>query len=119
MLPDGFKWGSIYGPAGPAPMDALYCGLQCVARLDERVGGGWVATLNLPGGRWRIRACASRESGQAGVEAWARRHQVELAAWAEREYLRYQARCCWNGPSAGEARRRLEAMGESVEGVSR
>ena len=49
MLPDGFRWQSIYGPGGHADTNALAYLNFTVARLDQKVDGTWYATLYHPG----------------------------------------------------------------------
>jgi hypothetical protein len=113
MLPDGFRWSSLCGVTGPGRDDALYCGIHQVARMDERVDGGWNARLFYPNGQESFRRCTSRDAGRAGCEAWAARHEQELRDWAELERLRHLARSRWAGKSSTEARRRLTEMGEA------
>lgn len=108
MLPDGFRWQSIYGPAGPEPRDALACLGTEVARIDARIDGGWVATLRYADGHSVIRRCSSYEAGRAGCEAWAGRHQEELRVYARRRDLKWLANQTWRGTDAVAARRQLE-----------
>lgn len=80
MLPDGFQWVRRYEHAPPGEV-ALMCDGWYAAHLTRKVSGEWYAVLHLssePLGAYRIRDCASRESGLAGVKAWACRHEAKL-----------------------------------------
>lgn len=79
MLPDGFEW----IPRWQYGDDELTLAVDDwhAASLMRKVTGEWYALLHLtavPLGPYRMRACASRESGIAGIEAWARRHEAGL-----------------------------------------
>jgi len=90
MLPDGFRWQSIYGTGGARDADALAYKGDEVARMSEKVGGGWAALLRYPNGRDVHRTCSSYEAGKAGIVAWAKRHEAALVARCEvreREWL--------------------------------
>src|SRR5690606_33157725 len=79
MLPDGFEWVQRWQYA--ADELALTIDGWHAASLMQKVTGEWYALLYLSGeplGPFRTRACASRESGIAGIEAWARRHEAKL-----------------------------------------
>lgn len=90
MLPDGFRWQSIYGTGSARDSGALACKGYEVARMSEKVGGGWAALLRYPNGRDVHRTCSSYETGKAGIVAWAKRHEAALVARCEareREWL--------------------------------
>lgn len=70
-------------------------GITEVARLMERVGGGWYVRLDMhiAGDRLVLRNCRSYETGKAGVELWAARHEARIRAEIEASraaYLRTQ-----------------------------
>lgn len=79
MLPEGFEWRNRY--QYDTQCTALYLGGKQVAMMLERVDGTWFARLE---GHWPITAptvtrdCRSLESGKAGIEAWAVRHEARL-----------------------------------------
>ena len=75
MLPEGFEWWSIYGPGGAGDTNALAYRMHPLARLNEKVVGGWIATLRYPEGRSVTRQCTSYAAGRAGIEAWADKHR--------------------------------------------
>ena len=85
MLPDGFQW----IPRGQYAQDelALVVNGRHVAMLMRKVDGvAWVARLDAHQSITSavvMRPCASRESGMAGIEAWANRHQDTLMAGRE------------------------------------
>lgn len=79
MLPPDFHWYSRqHGDDGELE---LRCGGRVVAMLMRRVDGSWYAMLdahrdiNAP---LVMRACTTRDSGRAGIEAWAMRHSTRL-----------------------------------------
>lgn len=109
MLPDGFAWQSIFGPAGSGPEDALAYRRFEVARVTDKVGGGWLALLHYPDGRRVTRDCTSYEAGRAGCEAWAIRHQAALMARIDRRCLEWLASQTWRGEASARARRALDA----------
>lgn len=82
MLPDGFQW----VPRGQYAEDelALLCNGRHVAMLMKMVDGKrWIARLDAHQPITSdvvMRPCTSRESGMAGIEAWAGRHQETLRA---------------------------------------
>ena len=80
MLPADFQW----IPRGQYAGDelALTVGGRWVAQLMKKVNGDWYALLRVgPGLRDDLfRDCESRESGIAGVEAWACRNEEALRA---------------------------------------
>ena len=108
MLPDGFRWQSIFGAASQGPPHALACRSHEVARLSERIGGGWNAILRYPDGRMVTRPCSSLEAGRAGCEAWAQRHRAALIAQADRKELEWLARQTWRGSDGAAARKQLD-----------
>lgn len=69
----GFKWESIYGAASVGDSNALAYKGDEVARMSDKVGGGWLALLRFPDGRTVHRECSSYVAGRAGIEAWAER----------------------------------------------
>jgi len=83
--PEGFKWQSTYGPGGADDTNAFAYQMHQVVRLDEKISGGWIATLHRPDGRSASRNCTSYASGRAGIEACADRHQEALIADTERK----------------------------------
>ena len=91
MLTSGFKWRSIYGAASAGDSNALaYNGTE-VARMSDKVGGGWLALLRYPDGRTVHRECTNYAAGRAGIEAWAERHQDALIAHCEERDRRLAA----------------------------
>lgn len=84
MLPDGFHWTQAYQhQEGPPRLLAL--GARGVARMEQRVdNGAWYILLDyhLPYDRRpkQSRACTTFESGHAGAEMWAVRHEARLRA---------------------------------------
>lgn len=81
MLPADFQW----IPRGQYAGDelALTVGGRWVAQLMTRANGkDWYALLKIGPGLMddQFRDCESRESGIAGVEAWATRNQDALRA---------------------------------------
>ena len=101
------QWLPITGLAGHGPRNALYVGGTEVARLDERIGGGWMATLRPPGHSHVIKRCTDQATGRAGCEAWARRHIAALEAYDERRHLAWLARQTWRGLDSRLAQQRL------------
>ncbi|WP_396615491.1 hypothetical protein ACHZ97_14560 [Lysobacter soli] len=77
-----FEWGYLTTAVTDQPKTVYRLKGKEVARLSRHVDGHWIATLDqhLPWERRRDRDCRSFESGQAGIEAWARRHADRLAA---------------------------------------
>lgn len=77
---DSFTWrNSIQGSTGP--VDMLLLDGKEVARLHQNVRTlAWFAALDthLEVYPQRRRDCTSYESGKAGVEMWARRHEARL-----------------------------------------
>lgn len=81
MLPDGFQWVPRYQYAEHEL--ALKLDHRTVAQLMQRMGGSWYAQLDCQrpiGAPMRMRDCQSRETGIAGIEAWACRHEARLRA---------------------------------------
>jgi len=95
MLPIGFKWQSIFGAGGHGDANALAYLHYPVARLDEKVGGGWIAALYYPNGLTVTRQCTSYAAGRAGCEAWAERHQAELIATCQARHDAWVAKQTW------------------------
>jgi hypothetical protein len=94
------SWHHI-GPYNPdyPPTSLRYGGME-VARLDERVNATWFASLYryLPyEQRPKPRDCRSYETGKAGCEEWARRHEAEIAAELERSRQAMAERQHWLG----------------------
>lgn len=80
MLPEGFKWipRGQYAPDEPAlTLDGHY-----VAMLMRKADGvTWCARLDCQQSITAavvMRDCSSFETGKAGIEAWARKHEVRL-----------------------------------------
>ncbi len=85
MLPEGFEWIPRHQYANGEL--ALVLGRMTVAQLLQRIDGSWMARLcpyAEPMSPWIQRSCRSFESGKAGAEAWARRHETALRAEAAR-----------------------------------
>ncbi len=102
------RWCSIYGPGSArGGANALYLGSLEVARMIDRMGGGWFARLHYPGRESILRDCTDEASGRRGCEAWAHRHRAELEAQAERTHLEWVSRQTWRGQDALEAGERL------------
>ena len=97
MLPEGFKGQSIYGLGGAVDANAFAYLMRQVARLDEKIGGGWIASLYYPDGRRVTRDCTTYAAGRAGIEAWADRNQAVLIAEAERHHAEWAAKQAWRG----------------------
>jgi hypothetical protein len=80
VLPEGFRWEKRQQYSTVA--DALSLDGEHVAILLDKVGGGWVARLEVqkPGidSPLLIRQCTSYEAGKRGCEMWAIRHQARL-----------------------------------------
>ena len=112
MLPDGFAWQCITGTAGHGRPDALAFRQYEVARVTDRIDGGWLALLHYPDGRRVVRHCTSYEAGRAGCEAWAARHEAALRARIERKQLEWLACQTWRGEDSVQARRQLEARND-------
>lgn len=85
-----FEWGPLFSWSEYRAVYRLR-GTE-VARLTERVGGGWTAIVNQHRPSFdpcRVkRDCNSFETGKAGVEEWARRHAERL----EREVTDIESR---------------------------
>lgn len=94
-----FKWVRVTAGLDGPPTSLQVLGYE-VARLSQRVDGAWLATIarNLPDGREGTRVCSSFESGRAGCETWARRHEAALLAWAERRHGEWVEGQRWRGP---------------------
>jgi len=79
-IPGMFEWGPLFSWSERRTVYRLR-GTE-IARLTEKVGGGWSAIVNQhrPGGDpiRCSRDCRSFETGKAGVEEWARRHAARL-----------------------------------------
>lgn len=85
-------------------LDSLQCDGCEVARLMERITGGWFAVLRYPSGKQAHRDCTSFESGKAGCERWAMRHLGALQAVSRRRRLEQIARQPWRGDDSFRAR---------------
>src|SRR5688500_2751413 len=109
MVPKGFSWQSITGMAGHGPRDALTYRRCEVARVTDRIDGGWLALLHYPDGRRVVRHCTSYEAGRAGCAVWALRHEAALRAHIDRRLLEWLAHQTWRGEDAARARCQLEA----------
>lgn len=96
MLPDGFKWAKVAD--FECQLTAIYVNELAVSRLVKRIDDSWFVNLDYhlppPGGAvlHPMRNCRSYETGRAGCEEWARRHEarlrVETAAIALRKWGR-------------------------------
>ena len=83
MLPEGFEWRHVLRQE--SGIHGVYLGQREVARLSQRADGQWQALLRPHAelfSPYVVRDCASFASGEAGVEAWVRRHEVHLRATA-------------------------------------
>ena len=81
MLPEGFKWTERYQYAKDEL--ALKLDDREVAVLMRTIDGHWFAYLERqrPGMAPQVkRDCRSRETGIAGIELWACRHEARLRA---------------------------------------
>ena len=96
-----FAWHHA-GSFHSGPPTVLKYGLQECARLHERVGGTWFCTLrtHLPHERHVHRECRTYETGKAGCEEWARRHEAEIAEVFRKSTEESRARQTYlgNGP---------------------
>lgn len=73
-------------------------GITEVARLMERVGGGWYVRLDMHlAGSMRYRDCRSYETGKAGVELWAARHEARIRAEIEAGRAAWLRTQTWRG----------------------
>lgn len=82
MLPTGFNWTHVL-QWDTGPVDCLRLGGSEVARLSRRVNDQvWLAYLNqhwpYEDRRNHKRVCHSYETGKAGIELWAARHEARL-----------------------------------------
>lgn len=90
------KWvrlqAGLYGP--PTSLQAH--GYE-VARLGRCADGRWQAITrrNLPHELQHKHVCQSYESGKAGCEAWARRHEDALLAWGLAKHQAWVAEQRW------------------------
>jgi len=84
MLPDGFKWDRTAD--FESAQTAIYVNGMVVSHLVERIDGTWYVKLDchlpMPAGciLRPSRNCQSYESGRAGCEIWAARHEARLRA---------------------------------------
>jgi hypothetical protein len=111
------RWHAISGPAGLGPKDALYVGGTEVARVTERLSGGWLAILRYPNREPVTRPCTSYSAGRAGCEAWSRRHGEALERHAERRHLEWLATQMWRGDACSDARLRLAELEANSPGI--
>ena len=84
MLPAGFQWVKAHQYEVGPPTSLMLDGVG-MARMLQRVDGSWFARLDCHKpitAPLRTRDCASFESGVAGCEAWACRHEERLRAIA-------------------------------------
>lgn len=99
-----FAWHHV-GSFHCGPLTSLKYGQMEVARLHERVDGTWFCTLrqHLPYEQRVNRDCRSYETGKAGCEEWARRHEAEIAEADRLSTQRSRDRQHWLGhaPSRG------------------
>ncbi|WP_065627286.1 hypothetical protein [Xanthomonas euvesicatoria] len=78
-LPTGFRWESpfshIQGPPAVLTLDGCW-----VASLGQKVDLTWFAMLyrHRSHDAQQMRACRSYETGRAGIEIWAKRHEALL-----------------------------------------
>lgn len=74
-------------------------GITEVARLMRRVGGEWYVRLDmhLSGDKLVLRDCRSYETGRAGVELWAARHEARIRAEIEASRAAYLRTQTWRG----------------------
>lgn len=84
MLPHGFKWDKT--ATFETVPSAIYVNDMVVSHLVQRIDGSWYVKLDchlpIPGGciLRPSRNCQSYESGRAGCEIWAARHEARLRA---------------------------------------
>ena len=79
MLSDGFQWIDRWQYAHGEL--ALILDGAHVAHLVQRINGEWIARLDVHKpitARLVTRACTDRDTGKAGIEAWACRHEARL-----------------------------------------
>ena len=105
-------WCSATGMAS-GPQDALNCDGYEVARMVERINGGWFAVLRYADGRTIHRDCASLATGMAGCERWAMRHLDALRAQSRRKHLELIACQPWRGDEAAHAMAALGNLASS------
>lgn len=91
-----FRWVRIRAGLEGPPTSLRAHGYE-VARLDQRVDGTWLATtrrhLDYPYHRTHV--CQSFDTGKAGCEAWAQRHDEALLAWARAKHEAWVACQGW------------------------
>ena len=109
-LHPSLEWRQALGMAGSDLLDALHCDGYEVARLIERINGGWFAVLRYPDGRTVRRNCASFSTGKTGCDRWALRHLDELQARSRRKQLELIAGQPWRGNEAANARTALQEL---------
>lgn len=91
MLPEEFTWEPRHQYAKGEL--ALRLGAMTVAQLMRKVTGEWFAELSPYSEMFSplvFRDCVSRESGIAGIEAWACRHEAHLREQAAMLALQLQ-----------------------------
>lgn len=108
-LDPSLVWRTATGMAG-GPLDVLHCEGYEVARLCERITGGWFAVLRYADGRQFHRDCISFASGKAGCERWAMRYLASLQARSRRKFLELVASQPWRGAEYHKARAALERL---------
>lgn len=93
-----FIWRRLSGGLDGLPDSLQVCGYE-IARLTQRVDGCWLAIVrrNLPHELQHTHVCQSYESGRAGCDLWAKRHEVALLAWGEEQHRAWVARQRWRG----------------------
>lgn len=95
MLPDGFHWTGVHQNDRGIPTVLAYDGMG-VLRLLPVAGERFLALLNYHhDGSRRERQCASYESGKAGAELWACRHQERLRREVEEKRAARFAKQPW------------------------
>lgn len=84
MARDEFNWQTM-AIEPQRRLVSYQLGIVEVARLMERVGGEWYVRLDmhLSGDKLVLRDCRSYETGKAGVELWAARHEARIRAEIE------------------------------------
>lgn len=94
MLPDGFHWTGVHPNDHGTPTVLAYDHYG-VLRLLPLPGGRYRAMLDYHHPQGRSRECTSYESGKAGAELWATRHQDRLRREVEERRAARRAKQPW------------------------
>jgi hypothetical protein len=103
-LPDGFTWRPRW--QHDRTTNSVWYRGECVAFVDERVTGDWIARLDshLRGfPPLQIRKCTTLEAGRHGCVLWVIRHQDRLRSEVDEIEARRPA-LQWKGGSAPDPR---------------